>query len=640
MSRKDRCLTLQAYKARGDQMAGLTPLENAVRKRADEVRVDARPTEDELTGLREAFVPAMVRVNDKGEYVRRPARMDTLPARSHPLLERLAKARLLIIRQEGELRLVEVAHEALLRKWPWLKEKLDAERVFLIGKQQLEQDLRDWQAAADQDKADALLTGLKLTRARVWLVEHPTRLTSEERAFIQASIEREEAERRSRERKQRNTTRAWIAAAMVLAVLFVWALWLWSKAQESERQARAALREARAALSGQIAARAQALLDQNPRLSSLLAVEALNITQRAHDPPTVAAREALLRVLANSGGRVVGQLEDPISTVVLSPNGRWLATVGHNVRNESTARLWDLAAQNPLAKPHDIPDVADPVAISSNSHWLVTGGPDRGIRIWDLTSPNPADRSMSLPGPIENIGISGNSRWLVTARSDDHVAGSDGDGVAAAQLWDLESPDATRHPIPLVGHRRAVTAIAFSPDGRWLATGSGGCHSHTGDRDDVIRLWDLKASNFQETPVLLAGHGDPIDALAFSPDSHRLASGSGDSSASASGHVLRDRWSSRTCGGDHVATIWDLTTTPAPEGSLLASGIPIAVSVDSRRLVTLENDAVRLWDLAAKSNRAEPVTLSEGGVPLHVSVIAVSPDHRWLATGSGNKAQL
>ena len=44
--------------------------------------------------LRDAFVPAMVRVNDQGEYVRRPARWDDLPAKSHPLLERLAKARL------------------------------------------------------------------------------------------------------------------------------------------------------------------------------------------------------------------------------------------------------------------------------------------------------------------------------------------------------------------------------------------------------------------------------------------------------------------------------------------------------------------------------------------------------------------
>jgi hypothetical protein len=100
-------------------------------------------------------------------------------------LKWLADARLLILRDEG---VVEVAHEALLRKWPWLKEQLDAERVFLIGKQQLEQDLRDWQAAADKDKADALLTGLKLSRDRAWLGEHPTRLPADERAFIQASV--------------------------------------------------------------------------------------------------------------------------------------------------------------------------------------------------------------------------------------------------------------------------------------------------------------------------------------------------------------------------------------------------------------------------------------------------------------------
>jgi hypothetical protein len=194
---KDGSLTLQAYKALGDEAAGLTPLENAVRKAADTVLDEANATNEEKTALREAFVPAMVRVNEQGEYVRRPARMDALPPTSHPLLERMAKARLLVIRQEGDARLVEVAHEVLLRKWPGLKEKLDAERVFLIGKQQLEQDLRDWQAAADKDKADALLSGPKLTRARAWLIEHPTRLTAEERAFVQASVERDEAENRA-----------------------------------------------------------------------------------------------------------------------------------------------------------------------------------------------------------------------------------------------------------------------------------------------------------------------------------------------------------------------------------------------------------------------------------------------------------
>ena len=69
-----KSLSLDGYKALGDA----TPLENAVRQAADRSLVEAKPTNDELMALREAFVPAMVRVNDEGQYVRRPARWDEL----------------------------------------------------------------------------------------------------------------------------------------------------------------------------------------------------------------------------------------------------------------------------------------------------------------------------------------------------------------------------------------------------------------------------------------------------------------------------------------------------------------------------------------------------------------------------------
>jgi WD domain, G-beta repeat len=195
----NKFLGLEGYKALGDEKAGLTPLENAVRQAADRVLVEVKPADDELAAVREAFVAAMVRINDKGEYVRRPARWDALPAKSYRLLELLRKARLLIVRQDGDARVVEVAHEALLRKWPLLRSWLDAAREFLIGKQQLEQDLRDWEHAAESDKAAALLSGLKLNRARGWLVEQPMQLSAQESAFIEASIERAEAEERRRE---------------------------------------------------------------------------------------------------------------------------------------------------------------------------------------------------------------------------------------------------------------------------------------------------------------------------------------------------------------------------------------------------------------------------------------------------------
>ena len=110
----NKSLTLDAYKALGDEKAGLTPLENAVRQAADEVLAEAKPAEDEFMALREAFVPAMVRVNAEGEYVRRLARWDELPDKSHPLLERLARARLLIVRQYADARAVEVAQECAI----------------------------------------------------------------------------------------------------------------------------------------------------------------------------------------------------------------------------------------------------------------------------------------------------------------------------------------------------------------------------------------------------------------------------------------------------------------------------------------------------------------------------------------------
>ena len=70
--------------------------------------------------------------------------IDALSARARSLIERLAKARLLIIAQDGAMAFVEVAHEALLRKWPLLRGWLDEEREFISGKEQLEQALNDW----------------------------------------------------------------------------------------------------------------------------------------------------------------------------------------------------------------------------------------------------------------------------------------------------------------------------------------------------------------------------------------------------------------------------------------------------------------------------------------------------------------
>jgi WD40 repeat protein len=85
------------------------------------------------------------------------------------------------------------------------------------------------------------------------------------------------------------------------------------------------------------------------------------------------------------------------------------------------------------------------------------------------------------------------------------------------RLWNLDNPHEKIQP--LKAHSGAAWAVAFSPDGRTLATG--------GD-DATIKLWNL--ASLQQTATL-RGHTGPVDGLAFSRDGTLLASSSGDGTA-------------------------------------------------------------------------------------------------------------
>ena len=170
-------------------------------------------------------------------------------------------------------------------------------------------------------------------------------------------------------------------------------------------------------------------------------------------------------------------------------------------------------------------------------------------------------------------------------------------------LWDI----ATRQPIgqPLNGHSSFVLSVAFSPDGKTLASGS---------YDNTIILWDIATRQPIGQP--LRGHLDAVTSMAFSPDGKTLASGS----------------------ADNTIILWDVATRQPigqPLSRHLDAVLSVAFSPDGKTLASGSYDnTIILWDIATRQPIGQPLS---GHLDAVLSV-AFSPDGKTLASGSTDNA--
>jgi tetratricopeptide (TPR) repeat protein len=212
------------YDSLGDPAERLNPIENAVRRRADDTLKATRPAPVELDALKLAFIPYLVCVREDETLVRQPALLSTLPADAHRLIGAFVEARLLSKRTDGQAHdpIIEVAHESLFKAWPLLRGWLESEREFLHGKALLARALADFGNAKAEEKKAALLQGIQLRRAERWIRTHPKGFSTAELKFIEAS-------RHEVTRRRILTSAGALAAALVIAASIFLVRWAYSE---------------------------------------------------------------------------------------------------------------------------------------------------------------------------------------------------------------------------------------------------------------------------------------------------------------------------------------------------------------------------------------------------------------------------
>jgi WD40 repeat protein len=218
---------------------------------------------------------------------------------------------------------------------------------------------------------------------------------------------------------------------------------------------------------------------------------------------------------------LLGGHEDEILDWAFSHDGRWLATGSR----DGTAQLWHLASSNPVDEPMILQghegDVYE-VVFGPDGRWLATAGRDNTARLWDLTASDPASEAIVLggyeEGEVLRLNFSPDGRWLATGPTDiDAVIRRWG---IAAQLWDLSAVvEFPAEPLVFQSYENSAIYMAFSPDGRWLATAGYG---------NIVRLWDLRAADPTAESLALRGHEGFISNIAFSSDGRWLVTKSND----------------------------------------------------------------------------------------------------------------
>jgi WD40 repeat protein/DNA-binding SARP family transcriptional activator len=628
--RQGHTLTLDGYTEAGGVHGAIARTAEAVYQQLDEhQQAIARNIFLRLTELGEG-------TGDVGTslYTRRRATLDELFP--HPedasavetVLHTLADARLITTERET----VQVAHEALIREWPTLREWLEEDREGLRVHRHLTEAAQEWERL-DRDPGE-LYRGTRLDQASAWAKAQPEALNPLEREFLAASEKQVRQEQAVRERRRRRLTWATVGAALIFLVLAIASGTGWWQA-EQRRQA------ALARLSRQLAAQSALQLTANKvDMAMLLAIEA------ARTADTVEAVSALHRVSTRLGHTLVtlsGHM-GWVNWAVWNSDESRILTAGQ----DGTARVWDAETGAELLTLSGHTDGVWWGIWNSDDSRILTASDDGTARVWDVSTLRQAQGNAGLNTGAETgtelLTLSGHPGWVSWAvwnRDESRIltAGCDTAGAdrnennmtecreGTARVWDAETGVEL---LALSGHTDGLRQAIWNRDESCILTAS---------HDGTARVWDAETGL---ELVILSGHTDWIFQAMWNRDESRILTASEDGTArvwdaetgaellTLSAHaewVFQAVWSSDgsrvlTAGCDYgmssyclegTARVWDaetgaeLLTLPCRAGAFQAmwnadESLILTAGCDRDSGYRCLEGAARVWDVSAALN--------------------------------------
>jgi WD40 repeat protein len=220
----------------------------------------------------------------------------------------------------------------------------------------------------------------------------------------------------------------------------------------------------------------------------------------------------LWEVATGSEVRTLSGHVSDVTSVAFSPDGRLLASGSF----DTTINLWDVATGSLVRTLPDSRASVYSVAFSPDGRLLASGSLEETIKLWDVTTGSLVRTLTGHTDSVYSVAFSPDGRLLASGscqRNSNYFCSQGEIKPGEIKLWDVTTGSLVR---TLTGHTDSVYSVAFSPDGRLLASGS---------RDATIKLWEVASGSLVRS---LSGHVSDVTSVAFSPDGRLLASGSAD----------------------------------------------------------------------------------------------------------------